>query len=101
MTESPELDTTELPASSKPLRFLTLRQVADELNTGEPVIRGLIRSGELPAIQVGGRGQWRIERVKLEEFIAAAYARAAADIKRGDGPKNDKPAAGDDPDSNS
>ena len=30
-------------------------------------------SPELPAIQVGGRGQWRVERVKLEEYIARLY----------------------------
>ncbi|MHA7191079.1 helix-turn-helix domain-containing protein [Arthrobacter sp. MDT2-16] len=72
------------PASIKTLRFLTLRQAAQELATTETTIRALIRRGELPAIQVGGRGQWRIERVKLEEYITAAYARAADDIKRGD-----------------
>ena len=37
-------------------RFLTLGQVAEELNTKESLIRALIRTGELPAIQVGGRG---------------------------------------------
>ncbi|WP_026533345.1 hypothetical protein [Arthrobacter sp. H41] len=49
-------------------RFLTLGQVAEELNTKESLIlaeelntkesliRALIRTGELAAIQVGGRG---------------------------------------------
>lgn len=59
-------------------RFLTLQQVAEELNSGPAVIRGLIRSGELPAIQIGGRGQWRIERTVLEAFIANAYKTPAA-----------------------
>lgn len=29
------------------------------------------RSGDLPAIQVGGRGQWQVERSKLEDSAAA------------------------------
>ncbi|MHA7209579.1 helix-turn-helix domain-containing protein [Arthrobacter sp. MDT1-65] len=73
-----------LNEQSRPLRFLTLQQVAEELNTKLDTIRGLIASGELPAIQIGGRGQWRIERNKLEDYIAGAYARARTDIARGD-----------------
>ncbi|OUM44673.1 helix-turn-helix domain-containing protein [Arthrobacter sedimenti] len=68
----------------KPLRFLTLAQVAEELNTRHSTIRALIGSGELPAIQIGGRGQWRIERSRLEDYIAAAYAKARSDIAHGD-----------------
>jgi prophage regulatory protein len=37
----------------------------------------------LPAIQIGGRGQWRIERAKLEDYITGAYARARTDIAHG------------------
>lgn len=68
----------------KALRFLTLRQVAEELNTKESTIRALIRTAEIPAIQVGGRGQWRIERSKLEDYITNAYTRVRSDIARGD-----------------
>lgn len=68
----------------RPLRFLTLAQVAEELNTRHSTIRALIGSGELLAIQIGGRGQWRIERSRLEDYIAAAYTRAQSDIARGD-----------------
>jgi prophage regulatory protein len=57
-------------------RFLKISDVAEELSVTNIQVRSLIKSGELSAIQVGGRGQWRIERVKLEEYIAAAYARA-------------------------
>ena len=35
-----------------------------------------MRSGELRAIQIGGRNQWRVERSKLEEYIQEAYRRA-------------------------
>jgi prophage regulatory protein len=78
MTEHP------LDERSKPLRFLTLQQVADELNTRHSTIRALIASGDLPAIQIGGRGQWRIERAKLEDYISSAYAKARTDIVQGD-----------------
>ena len=37
-------------------RFLTVEQAAEELNVKSNLIRGLISSGELRAIQVGGRG---------------------------------------------
>ncbi|MEC5200279.1 prophage regulatory protein [Arthrobacter sp. PL16] len=66
------------------LRFLTLQQVADELNTKHNTIRALIASGDLPAIQIGGRGQWRIERTKLEDYITGAYAKARTDLANGE-----------------
>ncbi|MGZ4613699.1 MAG: helix-turn-helix domain-containing protein [Kineosporiaceae bacterium] len=36
--------------------------------------RALVTSGELPAIQVGGRGQWRVEATELEAYIERKYA---------------------------
>ncbi|WP_270889972.1 helix-turn-helix domain-containing protein [Pedococcus sp. 5OH_020] len=33
----------------------------------------LLRSGELPAIKVGGRGQWRVEAAELEGYIQRMY----------------------------
>ncbi|MDN5617116.1 MAG: helix-turn-helix domain-containing protein [Kocuria sp.] len=59
-------------------RFLTLVDVAEILNVSVSQSRAMVRSGELPAIQVGGRGQWRVERAVLEEYIAEAYRRSAA-----------------------
>lgn len=32
-----------------------------------------MRSGELPAIKIGGRGQWRVETEALERYIRDAY----------------------------
>ena len=32
-----------------------------------------MRSGELPAIKIGGRGQWRVEASELEAYIARMY----------------------------
>ena len=43
-------------------RFLTLSDVAEILSVSVAQARAMVRSGELPAIQVGGRGQWRVEK---------------------------------------
>ena len=58
-------------------RFLLLENVAQELSTSKAQIYAMVRSGDLPAIKVGGRGQWRVERAKLEEFISRAYTETA------------------------
>jgi excisionase family DNA binding protein len=55
-------------------RFLTLTDVAEILNISPSQTYALVRSQELEAIKVGGRGQWRVERVKLEEYIERMYA---------------------------
>ncbi len=54
-------------------RFLTLADVADVLNTSGAQVYAMVRRGELPAIKIGGRGQWRVEASKLEEYIQGAY----------------------------
>lgn len=54
-------------------RFLTLADVADVLNISASQTYALVRNGELEAIKVGGRGQWRVEREKLESYIARMY----------------------------
>ncbi|CAM3874989.1 helix-turn-helix domain-containing protein [Micrococcus flavus] len=50
-------------------RFLTLTDVAEVLNVSVSQARALVRTGDLQAIQVGGRGQWRIEESWLDEFV--------------------------------
>lgn len=50
-------------------RFLTLTDVAETLNISGQAAKNLIRTGELQAIQVGGRGQWRIEESWLQEYV--------------------------------
>ncbi|KTR37740.1 MULTISPECIES: helix-turn-helix domain-containing protein [Rothia] len=62
-------------------RFLTLTDVAETLNISMSQARAMVRSGELPAIQVGGRGQWRVEKSVLEDYIEQAYRRTAASIR--------------------
>jgi excisionase family DNA binding protein len=55
-------------------RFLTLADVTEVLNISMPQAYALVRSGELPAIQIGGRGVWRVEADKLEQYIERMYA---------------------------
>ena len=52
-------------------RFLTLVDVAEVLNTSSAQVYALVRGGDLPAIKIGGRGQWRVESSELEKYIAA------------------------------
>ncbi|BCJ52086.1 DNA-binding protein [Actinoplanes sp. NBRC 14428] len=59
-------------------RFMLLSEVATELNVSDSQVYHMVRSGELPAIKIGGRGQWRVERAKLEEYIEQKYAETAA-----------------------
>ena len=62
-------------------RFLLMSDVAEQLNVSMSQVYHMVRSGELPAIKIGGRGQWRIERRRLEEYIERKYAETADWIK--------------------
>ena len=64
-------------------RFLPLTDVADILNVSSAQAYALVRSGELPAIKVGGRGQWRIETTALEEYIQQKYAETRTHVTGG------------------
>ena len=55
-------------------RFLTLADVAEVLNISASQTYALVRSGDLEAIKIGGRGQWRVEREKLESYIERMYS---------------------------
>jgi len=77
-------------------RFLELNDVAEELNISFAQVYALVRRGDLPAIKIGGRGQWRVERTRLEDFITRMYAETADFIREnpfvgGDLPELDKP----------
>ena len=65
------------------MRFLRLEDVADELNVNLPQVRSLVRGGDLPAIKIGGRGVWRVERTELEAYIQRQYAAARESIESG------------------
>ena len=59
-------------------RFLTLDDVAETLNVSWSQAYALVRRKELIAIQIGGRGQWRVEVDELERFIQQKYTEARA-----------------------
>lgn len=50
-------------------RFMTLEDVAIYLSVSVPQVYALVRSGELPAVKIGGRGVWRVDRNQLEEYL--------------------------------
>lgn len=78
-------------------RFLQLADVAEVLNISAAQVYALVRSGELPAIKIGGRGQWRVEASELESYIARMYEETRTFVSshrfgRGD-PAGDFPSA--------
>jgi excisionase family DNA binding protein len=80
-------------------RFLTLVDVAEVLNTSSAQVYALVRSGDLPAIKIGGKGQWRVEKSELEDYIKRMYDKTRAFVDthqfgRPDGQDRDT-AAGD------
>jgi excisionase family DNA binding protein len=58
-------------------RFLTLSDVAELLNIAPAQVYTLVRTGELSAIKIGARGQWRVEDKALENYIAKLYSSTA------------------------
>lgn len=75
-------------------RFLTLADVSEVLNVSASQAYALVRGGDLRAIKVGGRGQWRIEQAELDRFIAEQYDHTQKFIEehpfsRTDGSAND------------
>jgi excisionase family DNA binding protein len=55
-------------------RFIQLSDVSEILNISSTQAYALVRSGELAAIKVGGRGQWRVEATELENYIQRMYS---------------------------
>lgn len=81
-----------------PARFLPLTEVAETLSISSAQAYALVRSGELPAIKVGGRGQWRVETSELEDYIQRMYSQTRALVARGalgDEAAADEPAGAD------
>jgi excisionase family DNA binding protein len=66
------------PVVDRSRRFLTLADVAEILATSVAQVRALVHAGELRYIQIGGRQQYRIEAVELENYIQRMYAESDA-----------------------
>jgi excisionase family DNA binding protein len=64
-------DNSGMPAPSA--RFYSLGDVAEVLNISVKQVYALVRRGEIPAIKIGGRGQWRVEHTALDNYIEHAY----------------------------
>ncbi len=63
-------DSDPSAAAANPARFLTLEQVAEELNVSRSQVYALVRDRSVVAVKIGGRGPWRVERAELERYIA-------------------------------
>lgn len=61
-------------------KFMTIEDLQEVLTISSSQAYSLVRSGQLRAIRVGGRGQWRIELTELEAYIERAYETTAAVI---------------------
>jgi excisionase family DNA binding protein len=56
-----------------------------------PTIYGLLRSGELRGVQLGGRGIWRVSRDDLAEFLDRSYRETRERIESGQIPEDAAP----------
>ncbi|WP_425956366.1 helix-turn-helix domain-containing protein [Xylanimonas sp. McL0601] len=65
-------------------RFLSLADVEEMLAISSRQAYAMVRSGELPAIQIGGKGVWRVEATELEAYIDRQYARTRERIQSGE-----------------
>lgn len=65
-------------------RFMTLTDVCKTLDVSSAIVYGLLRTGELPGIQVGPKKVWRVERARFEEYIQEQYDLVREHIKRGE-----------------
>lgn len=69
MVDDPGSGRAPGPAPGIEPRFLTLEDVATYLNVSVQQAYSLVRSGSLPAIKIGGRGVWRVDKHQLESYI--------------------------------
>jgi excisionase family DNA binding protein len=58
-------------------RLLTLEEVATYLSVSSSQAYALVRSGELPAVKLGGRGVWRVDRKQLDAYIDRLHDQTA------------------------
>jgi excisionase family DNA binding protein len=66
-----------MPTPGVEPRFYTLEDVATILNVRVAQVYALVRSGELPAVKLGGRGVWRVDRLQLEAYIERMHEQTA------------------------
>lgn len=74
-------------------KLLTLADVAEVLNASSAQVYALVRSGDLPAMKMGGRGQWRVHPERLDQYIERAHSETAEWVKHN--PMSREDTAGD------
>lgn len=67
------VETTSIAKLATMRKFFTLPEVSEQLNISMSQMRAIIKRGDIEAIQIGGRGQWRVEEAKLDEYIERLY----------------------------
>lgn len=60
-------------------RLLTVEEVAEQLSVGVETVRRWIRSGEMDAIDLGGRAGYRIRESALEKFVREREKKSDSD----------------------
>ena len=56
--------------------LLQLADVAELLNISGSQAYALVRRGDLAAVKIGGRGQWRVEPAELDAYLERARSEA-------------------------
>lgn len=74
-------------------RFIPLSEVSEILDISSAQAYALVRSGALPAIKVGGRGQWRVETSELEDYIQRMYTQTREAVSESAGGASDGPSS--------
>lgn len=72
-------------------RFMTLTDVAEELQISTAAVRTMVLKGELEAFQIGGRGQWRVDSQKFEDFIEQLHQEQRQRVVEADQQHSDQP----------
>lgn len=54
-------------------QFITLEDVQEVLSISRSQAYALVRTGDLRALRVGGRGHWRVELTELDAYIERCY----------------------------
>jgi len=57
-------------------RFSKLDEVAELFSISSAQAYALVRRGDLPAIKLGGRGQWRVEVAEIDAYVERMYGEA-------------------------
>ena len=67
-------------------RFISLADACGTLGISSSQGYALVKCGDIAAIQIGGRGIWRIELRELEAYIQRQYAATRSKVAQVDLP---------------